>query len=504
MQQNAVTKHVFILLTLGLFLMPQSAMGTPFEGYTLFSVTGAPPATTYLIDNDFNHIQTWTHDNGPASMPYLIPGDVMGLENTHLIYPYRVANPTMDFEGVGGGVQCLDWDGNVLWEYELSNHNYQHHHDVEPLPNGNVLMIAWEKRTLNEAEAAGRTVINNPLNQMWSFAIFEVGPDDNGDVVVHWEWHLWDHLIQDADAADENYGVVADHPELFDINLGDVGTASGPGGANADWMHVNSIAYRADVDQIVFSARNHDEIFVIDHSTTTEEAAGHSGGNSGKGGDFLYRWGNPQNYDRGGEEDHILDYQHGINWIPAGSPGEGHFLLFNNYHDTTVSPHLGAALEFVPPMDENGNYTLIDGQPYGPESYTWESPADYPTFMQGGAFRLPNGNTLITDADSALIEEITENGTVVWSYEAAGSNSMIARAQKYSLDHFACHSYLGDLNGDNDYDVLDIVPLANCVLAANCAEMTYACAADLNGDDVYNVLDIVPLANCVLAGNCGP
>ena len=57
------------------------------------------------------------------------------------------------------------------------------------------------------------------------------------------------------------------------------------------------------------------EIYVIDHSTTTEEAAGHSGGLSGKGGDILYRWGNPQNYQRGNSQDQILISQHSVNWI---------------------------------------------------------------------------------------------------------------------------------------------------------------------------------------------
>jgi len=38
---------------------------------------------------------------------------------------------------------------------------------------------------------------------------------------------------------------------------------------------------------------------VIDHSTTTAQAAGHSGGTYGKGGDLLYRWGNPNAYQHG-------------------------------------------------------------------------------------------------------------------------------------------------------------------------------------------------------------
>jgi len=62
---------------------------------------------------------------------------------------------------------------------------------------------------------------------------------------------------------------------------------------------------------------------------------------------------------------------------------------------------------------------------------------------------------------------------------------------------------LGNLDGDGEINVLDIITLANCVLAQNCAEQENACAGDLNGDGGYNVLDIVTLANCVLASNCG-
>ena len=61
---------------------------------------------------------------------------------------------------------------------------------------------------------------------------------------------------------------------------------------------------------------------------------------------------------------------------------------------------------------------------------------------------------------------------------------------------------MGDLNNDGAFNVLDVVALANCVLANNCDTLPNGCAADMNGDGGYNVLDIVALANCVLAANC--
>ena len=454
-----------------------------YEGYTLFTPGGSGGgATTYLKDNSLNNIQTWSHSNGAASMPYLISGDEPGWENTLLIYPYRVSNPTMENGGVGGAVDCLTWEGDLVWSHVISNSNYQHHHDVEPLPNGNVLMIAWAKKSASEAYAAGRQIINNPLNQMWSETIFEVQNNGNGGAAVVWEWHLWDHLIQDVNPDDNNYGVVIDHPELFDVNLGNFGSG-GPGGANEDWMHLNAISYNADFDQIVLSTHHHDEIFVIDHSTTTAEAASHSGGNYGKGGDFLYRWGNPQNYDRGNNSYHIIGSQHSINWIPEGYPGEGNFILFNNEGNE--------ALEFAPPVDENGNYYMEDGQPFGPSSETWTSPY-ISTQMQGGAFRLPNGNSLVTDCDDAVIKEFTESGTIVWSYTHSGNNANIARAQRYPLDAFD-DTLLGDINEDGELNILDIVSLVNLVLAEE-----YNSNGDINGDGSLNILDIVSLVNLIL------
>lgn len=479
-------KNCIILSVLGIISILASQ--DSYEGYTLFTPGGGGGggATTYLKDNNLNNIQTWSHSNGAASMPYLIPGSEPGWENTLLIYPYRVSNPTMESGGVGGAFECLTWDGDIVWEYVLSNSIYQHHHDVEPLPNGNVLLIAWEKKTASEAYAAGRQTINNPLNQMWSESIFEVQNDGNGGGFVVWEWHLWDHLIQDVDPIDDNYGVVSDHPELFDINLGNAGSSNGPGGANGDWMHLNAISYNADFDQIVISTHHHDEIFVIDHSTTTEEAAGHSGGNYGKGGDLLYRWGNPQNYDRGTNSYHIIGSQHSINWIPEGYPGEGNFILFNNEGNE--------ALEFVPPVDVNGNYFIEDGQPFGPSSEIWTSPY-MSTQMQGGAFRLPNGNSLVTDCDDAVIKEFSGNGTTVWSYTHSGNNANIARAQRYPLDAFddVDDTMPGDINEDGELNILDIVSLVNLVLAEE-----YNSNGDINGDGGLNILDIVSLVNLIL------
>ena len=465
------------------FILHLFLHGEVFDGYTLFTPKSAQEdgASTHLMNNDYEILHSWYHEYGPASMPYLLP-------DSSIIYPYRVPNPTMDAGGVGGGIEKQSWDGEILWDFTFSDGNYQHHHDVEPLPSGNILIIVWEKKTAQEAYDMGRETISNPLNQMWSTAILELEPE-SGEIV--WQWHLWDHLIQDFNPDLPGYGVISEHPELMDINCGTVGNdTGGPQGANGDWMHINAVNYNPELDQIVISSRGQDEIFILDHSTTLDEAAGHVGGNSGKGGDFLYRWGNPANYGRGDESDKILNDQHSINWIPPGYPGEGNLILFNNFHEDSQS----AVLELSAPL-EDGNYILDGSEPYGPETWEWMYMGDITTPMQGGAFRLENGNTLITQCHTSTIVEVDMDGNVVWQYqyESGIGSSWIARAQKYSPDYLMDIT-LGDLNGDEILNILDIVVLTNLILSGDESNQ----AGDLNQDGYYNILDIVILVNLIL------
>jgi len=472
-----------------------------YDGYLLFTPggggAGGGSTSTLLMDNDNNIINQWNHDSGPASMPYLLPGNESGIENSLLYYPSRSSNPTMESGGVGGVVEIYNYQGNRLWSYELSSTIYQHHHDIEPMPNGNILLIAWERLYSSEWQNLGRINVDNSLNQMWASAIFEVQPNLlDGSYEIVWEWYIKDHLVQDQGSQyAPTYGNPEDYPELMDVNCGNVGSSGGPGGqANGDWMHFNAIDYNENLDQIVLSSRFQNEIYIIDHSTTTEEAASHSGGNSGMGGDFLFRWGNPSNYNRGDNADEILGDQHGVNWIPDGYSGAGNLILYNNKHTTNSA----SVLEIEPPINADGAYDIDNGEPYGPNSWRWiHGPSgSFQTQMQGGAFRLPNGNTIITDADDAYVFEVDESGSTQWSYDHPGGNSMIARAQKYGLEFFEIEElYFGDINSDGIVNILDIVLLVNIVLGSDSVP-----AADMNGDGIINILDVVLLVNAILDG----
>ena len=162
-------------------------------------------------------------------------------------------------------------------------------------------------------------------------------------------------------------------------------------------MHSNAITYNAERDEIAISVRNFSEIFVIDHSTTTEEAASSMGGRSGKGGDILYRWGNPQSYRKGGEQDRIFYQQHDIRWIPEGHPYAGQFIVYNNGNERPGGEHSSIEI-FQPSLNGDGIYVLVDST-FGPSSVSFR----YDDLDNGGFYSsimssaqpLVNGNILI-------------------------------------------------------------------------------------------------------------
>ncbi len=474
-----------------------------YDGFTLYTPSGNQ--TTFLRDRDWNVINTWTHDCGPASMPYLVNTNQPGIENSLLYYPCQNNNPIMESGGVGGAVKIYNWEGELLWEMIISgniegissSNMFQHHHDIEPLPNGNFLLVAWERIYSPEWQQLGVDNVNNSLNQMWGTAIFEVKPIfETGSYEVMWEWYIKDHLVQDTNPSLENYGLISSHPELMDANCGNIGSSGGPGGnPNGDWMHINAIDYNEDLKQIVISSRFQDEIYVIDHTTTTQEAAGHTGGNYGKGGDFLYRWGNPQNYGRGTSNDKWLGDQHSINWINDGFPGAGNMICYVNRYNGNRS----AIVEFSPPLMNDGTYHIDFDEPYGPFLADWvfesSSDFDFSSNMQGGSFRLANGNTLITDCDSATIYEVDSEGSIQTYYDAPGNVTLIARAEKYDPEYFnLVPATIGDINLDNAVNVLDVVQAINMILGTQSLNSS----ADLNFDDNINVLDIVLLVNLII------
>ncbi len=397
-------------------------------GYVMFAPFNSD--TLYLVDLEGLVVHTWKNDKAGDSVHLQADGSVFRLA--------RIAEPpNFRAGGVAGYIQKLSWEGEVLWEWRMADEKKILHHDIRPLPNGNVLALAWEQKSGEEAKAAGRRPELVPDQGIWLDWILEVEPRPPNDARIVWEWHLWDHLVQGRDREALGYGIPAEHPGRLDVNgdreapvvdekeleelkaLGYV-----PGNATAedvrsDFVHANSIDYHPRLDQILVSTRTLGEIWILDHSTTTEEARGSAGGRYGRGGDILYRWGNPRVYGRGTAADQQLFGQHHALWIRDGSPNAGNVTVFNN-GGRRPDGDWSSVVEIVPPIDERGSYTLAEGEPFGPAApvWTYAAPDKHSFFASfvSGAHRLAGGNTFICSCPQGRFFEVTPAGDIVWEY----------------------------------------------------------------------------------------
>lgn len=368
---------------------------------------------TYLMDKSGQKVHEWHGQYGTGLSAYLLPSGQLLRTSSPPLTVFAAAPGSN-----GGRVELLDWDSNVLWRFDYASDQYQQHHDVYHMPNGHVLMVAWEKRTAAEALAAGRRPNLVPAaGEVWPDTIIEVDPATNR---IAWEWRIWDHLVPPGEDP-------ADHPGLIDVNF-----AAENG---VDWTHANAVSYNAALDQVVLSVRNFSEIWIIDHSTTTAEAAGHTGGRLRRGGDLIYRWGQPEAY--GVDAPRTLFGQHNPHWIETGLSGAGHLLIFNN-GDAVARPY-STVVEIETPLQPDGSYAYDPKAGYGPAAPVWEykatPPASFFARIVSGAQRLPNGNTLVCDGPAGHFFEVTSAGQTVWDYTvkdaAAAAAHLNFRAAQY-------------------------------------------------------------------------
>ena len=461
---------LLLILCLSIFLH-----SSPFEGLTLITGLNDNYSYTHLINNDNNIINSWSHDvDMLASISYLSSDSILFVPSKSNFF-----DPIHNLAAVGGNFKKLNWDGDVIWDYTLPDSICIPHHDIEILPNGNILAICSEIKS--EYELANKGKINNETIMVIDM-IVEIEPQENNQANIVWEWRFWDRLIQDIYPNLENYNSILDNYGKLDINCSLQGD---PTYQMLDWNHCNSISYNSDLDQIMLSSRRFNEIYIIDHSTTTEEAETDFGGRYNKGGDFLYRWGNPQNFKYEGLNSVQRLYNpHAANWIPNGYTGAGNILIFNNNH---IQHSNSAVVEIEPPLDNQGNYLI--GDIYGPLDFEWVYQSDFFSGFQSGAYRLPNGNTIITSTNDNRIFEIDSEGIIQWNY--SGNLTHVPRALKFYNNLTNYES--GDFNNDGIIDILDIIQIVGFVL-----ENEYDSTIDFNNDGIIDVLDIVQLINIIL------
>ncbi|MCM0754657.1 aryl-sulfate sulfotransferase [Desulfovibrio aminophilus] len=340
------------------------------KGYILLSPT-VKCNVTYLINREGDVVHQWNCAYPPGLYATFLP-------NGHLLRGAALPEPPVKIGGAAGMVQELDWDGNVLWEYKMFSPDEIQHHCFDRMPNGNTLILGWERKTKQEALDKGRipdtypevTVLQGvPMRDFWSDFVREVDPQ--GRTV--WEWRVWDHIGAGPDQFDINY--------RLPLNVGE-------DYASFDWTHFNTVEYLPATDQILLNSRNFSEVYILDH----------------KSGEIVRRWGNPSAYGQGRKP----------GWYDSGDQR-----IFGSHH-----AH----------MLENGHVTIFDNGSERPEGtrsrvvevnlengeVVWEYAAhgrnSFFSYRQGAAQRLENGNTLVTSTQQGHLFEVTPEGKVVWEF----------------------------------------------------------------------------------------
>ncbi|MCC6488829.1 MAG: SUMF1/EgtB/PvdO family nonheme iron enzyme [Candidatus Hydrogenedentes bacterium] len=416
-------------------------------GYSLFAPKHR--TMTYLMNNAGQVVHEWTASTyEPGQTVYL-------LENGNLLRCCFTHAQGFTRGGEGGRLEEYDWNDKLVWEFDYANEQHMLHHDVAVLPNGNILALAVERKTREECLAAGFSPEMLRDQELVPDYVLEIQPTRPKGGTVVWEWHVWDHLIQANDPAKANFGNVREHPERVDVDCNGRPTP-------AFWNHMNSIAYNPELDQIVLSVRGCSEIWIIDHATTQQEAKASTGGRYGRGGDLLYRWGNPAAYQRGTSADRMLFQQHDAHWIPAGFPGAGNILIFNNGFDRGYS----SVEEIVPPFDAKSGYAMAQTGTFGPARPAWHfettRKTDFFSSEISGAQRLANGNTLICAGVLGVFFEVTPQGATVWKYvNPVVRGGTLAQGEQPGVDErghylnavFKVHRYSPGYAGLTDRDL---------------------------------------------------
>lgn len=377
-----------------------------YQGFTLLYPSNQ--SSVFLINNCGEIVNEWDDDENfrPGNTAYLLADGTLAKAK-------RDADSNQDPIWAGGGgdiIELRSWDNELLWSYSLNTDQARLHHDFRVKPDGNILMLSWEVITNEDAIAAGRDPATLNQGELWPDFIQEINPENDSIV---WEWHVWDHIVQDFDSTKANYGSVSENFRKIDVNFD---TNNG----RSDWIHGNALDYNPNLDHVMLSVPHFNEIWIIDRTTTTEQARTDRGGRSNHGGDLIYRVGNPAAYKRADAGDQILFFQHDAHWsnqfLPQSHPDFGRLVAFNNRQPGGYS-----SIEI---FDSEWSMYISDYETFNNSfpPYEFENTITHPdTFALNSsglssAQILPNGNIMACSGRFGYTVELTPDQEIVWEY----------------------------------------------------------------------------------------
>ena len=345
--------------------------GKAYDGYTLYAPLTSKK--TFLIDMEGNLIHTWESQYYPGLYAELLP-------NGNLLRAARPGIVYCGIDGVGGYMEEFNWDGKVVWSFkDMYTKNQVQHHCFQRLPNGNTMILGWERIENEKMIAKGRDPKTIPTKSIknkgiyhrdfWLDFVWEVNP--SGKIV--WEWHVFDHLGKGPDKLDPNY--------ILPLPVGEIYTYY-------DYSHFNSVEYIPETNQVLMNSRNLSEFYLIDYKT----------------GKIEYRWGNPCAYGAGkcpsyfDAGDQKMFGSHDARWL-----GNGKVSVFDNGSENPEGTRSRVLIVNTKTNEIEWKYEA------------WDQSSFF-THRQGMAQTLPNGNMFITSSNVGHLFEVTKRGEIVWDF----------------------------------------------------------------------------------------
>ena len=141
---------------------------------------------------------------------------------------------TPAFQNFKGGLLLeADWNGNILWRHEDTNH----HHDARRTDSGGAIYLTVETMPVDLAARVKGGTPGSEISHMWSDRLIKV--DATGRLL--WEWHAYEHLDPETDIIT-------------------------PGEPRHEWSHGNTVVPLGD-DRVLVSFRNISTVLIIDNAS---------------------------------------------------------------------------------------------------------------------------------------------------------------------------------------------------------------------------------------------
>jgi hypothetical protein len=295
----------------------------------------------------------------------------------------------------------LDWNGNVVWKYELTGQEHDFQREGNPVgyyvpgmepkvKEGNTLTLVY-KTGISKPRISPVPLTDTSFQEVtW-----------DGKVV--WEWNQLDHF-DEMELSEEALNAMFRFP------------------SGGDWAHINNMAVlgpnkwydagdqRFHPDNIIYDSRVLCIIGIVDKKT----------------GKLAWKVGPDYTRTPALRKLEPIVGPHHAHMIPKGLPGEGNILVFDNGgYAGYGAPNPGSptgmlnslrdfsrVLEFNPvTLEVVWEYSMRSiGALPRIEGHKFFSP------YMSGVQRLPNGNTLITEAASGRSFEVTPEKEIVWEF----------------------------------------------------------------------------------------